>query len=245
MSESNVESLEKLVHDATDDRTGWDAVDFCNTDFGDSHTEQEARQLERLVLAGRGKVWRVDDPREVAHAMSEAQLGRSTFVAKEARLTVRFNPGAVKSYRLIGHEAHAVGGLVSGPLEASFQLGDASTALFELELKPNGSDRVAEVTLAWKDPTKTGQPVRLQQVVRRLQFVTKFEQAPRSLQMAAIAGATAEILRASPYISSESDALASVLKLADRLDPSLADNESLREFLGVVELAQRGGRARP
>ncbi len=250
MSESNVESLEKLVRDATDDRTGWDAVDLRNADlhnadFGDIHTEQDARQLERLVLAGRGKVWRAHDPREVAHAISEAQLGRSTLVAKEARLTVRFHPGAVKSYRLIGHEAHAAGGLVAGPLEASFQLGDASTALFELELKPTGSEEVAQVTLVWKDPTKTGRSVRQQWSVSRLQFVTTLERAPRSLQMAAIAGATAEILRASPYISSESGTLAGVLKVADGLDPSLADNDSLREFLGMVELARQSGRARP
>jgi len=51
---------------------------------------------------------------------------------------VTFNPAAVSRYRLIGHELNTDGGLSGASLQEDLRSGQAATALYEVELKPDG-----------------------------------------------------------------------------------------------------------
>jgi hypothetical protein len=72
-----------------------------------------------------------------------------------------------------------------------------------------------------------------------LQFAPTFAEAPLSLQAAAIAAQTGEVLKGSPFAEVRNRGLAEVKNLALRVHPRLRDQESYRGFVSFVEAAER------
>jgi Ca-activated chloride channel family protein len=196
-------------------------------------------QLNRFAAAAGGKAKSADGFDSLRLALLESLTGRGTVVATEAQLRVKFNPEAVASYRLIGHEP--TGGLVPASLTAELRAEQAATALFEVVLHPSGTGEVGVAELVWRDAA-TGRAEQRSQRISRLQFATSLAEAPISLQAAAIAAETAEILRGSHYAPAATHTLARVLEQADRVHPALQRQPEFAELMKLVELAEGAGR---
>lgn len=197
-------------------------------------------QLENFATAGNGRVHRASDAQQVTWAMREILTGKSQRVARDVRLKVTFQPAAVLQYRLLGHEAAAVAGLLPATPEADFHSGQSATALYEVWLRPKGGDEVAQVELSWLDDD--GQPRR--SVVRKLtrrMFAPALAGAPDSLVAAAVVAEVAEVLRQSPFatLPPNPGSLARIGELIGQIDTRLRTRPAFSEFVGMLERAQK------
>lgn len=205
--------------------------------------------LVNLTRVTDGLVRPVQSAEEIQWSLVETLTGDPSLVASEARLQVQFNPKAVAAYRLIGHEAIAVGGLLPAAVESDLRVGQEATVLFEVWLYPNDEDDVGVVKLRWSDP-RNGRPHRLpERRISRIQFATSLEGAPICLQAAAVAAETGEILRQSFDFAVPSQnvyhyrpkprSLEQVLSTARQVNPRLAERADFRRFVSLVERAGR------
>lgn len=200
---------------------------------------QTLPQLEQFAQAGGGKVRRAANPDQVCWALLEAMSGKSQMIAADVRLSVTFNPKTVLEYRLLGHEPSALAGVLPGQVETDFFAGQSATALYEVRLAATGGQDIATVELQWKPPAEDkGQQITRK--VTRKEFAPVFVQAPSSLQAAALAAQTAEILRRHPRTLRTPRPLSGVLEMAKQVQSELYRRPSFVEFLSVVEDAESG-----
>jgi len=201
---------------------------------------QADRQLAGFARAGAGAMHRAINADEIRWKLVEIISGRSLLVAAGARLKVTFNPKAVLAYRLLGHEAKAMAGLMPANTEADFHAGQSGSVLYELRLNPGAAKEVAAVELSWRPPDGSSTQRRtVIRKVRRGRFGSSFVQAPPSLQEAALVAQTAEVIRRSPFARTPRGArrLAAVLELAEVVDTGLHQRPNFVEFLSLVEQA--------
>lgn len=176
------------------------------------------------------------------HVQAGKNSEKAPVAAAQTRLTVRFNPQAVASYRLCGHEPTRVEGeLPTAGLD--LPPGAAATAVYELQFRSDTEAEVAVATLEWTDPA-SGTPRSQRSSIRRSQFAPRIEQAPAALRLAGLATAAGEILRKSPYAASISPA--AMLELARQgataASPSQANPKQANpaeEFRKLVEIFER------
>ena len=232
------EKIEQQLDDAVQRGILLDVIDLGQEREADSQWADFAR-------SGGGRVHRASNAEQLRWALWEIVSGQSQLVAADARLKVAFNPRAVLEYRLLGHEAKAMAGLMPAHPEADFHAGQSATALYEIRLGPGGPQEVAAVELTWREPGR-GKPQMASSRVRRGQFGSSFVGAPLSLQEAALVAEAAEVLRQSPYAVSFGDSpslgLTRVLQLAGQADTRLYQRPSFVDFVVLVEQATR---ARP
>jgi Ca-activated chloride channel family protein len=204
--------------------------------------EEPDPQLADFARSGGGKAHRATNGDQVRWALLEIVTGQSQLVAADARLKVTFNPKTVLEYRLLGHEAKAMAGLMPAHPEADFHTGQSATALYEIRLRKNGSQDVAAVELTWREPGSS-KPRRLTRTVRRGQFGSSFTEAPLALQEAALVAQTAEVLRRSPYAVNSggppSLGLASVLQLVGHVDSRLYERPTFVRFVSLLDQAAK------
>ena len=153
-------------------------------------------------------------------------------VAENVRLSVRFNPQAVKSYRLCGHEPTRLEGPHFVPA-CDLSAGQAATVVYELELYGAADAEIATVALEWRDAASDAPQVRTRSV-RSHEIAAPLGKADESVQLAALAVAAAEILRRSPFAEPISPAEMLALARAAR-----AGAERPQEFKPWIELFER------
>jgi len=211
-----------------------------------SEDEGPDRQLAALVRSGGGRIHRATNAEQLRWALDEVLSGRSQRVADDVKLTVTFDPKVVAAYRLFGHEAKPVDGLVPARLEADFHSGQSAMVLYEVQLKQGGGTAVAEVELVWHEPnsqgpSSQGRQHRLVRTIRRKQFASSWEKTPIWLQAATVAAEAVEVLRESPFarIPPQGPPLASVLELARYVDARLYENPDFAAFVSVLERAEK------
>jgi len=212
------------------------AVRGAHLDIIDLRMSQRDDLLAKLADNGGGRRFVAGDADAVYRTLAELVSGRSALMAQAASLKVRFNPGAVKRYRLLGHEADTLGGLAAGPLEFDLLAGQAASALYELELKRSADDEVAQVELAWKDPASGRRRV-VRQRISRLQVATSIWESPVSLQRAAVAAEAAEVLRESKFAPQTAAGLEFVLQHVAELPPHVRDDAAFARLVRLVEFA--------
>ena len=155
---------------------------------------------------------------------------------------------AVAAYRLMGHEATAMGGLLPGSAQCDLHVGQEATVLFEVWLYPNDEDDIAEVHLSWVDATSGQSRQARPQRISGIQFATSFEGSPVSLQAAAIAAETAEILRQSFNFAvtapnsyrygPKPSTFGNVIDAAGRVNAKLAERPSFQRLVRLIEEAE-------
>ena len=201
-------------------------------------------QLAEFAEAGCGRIHRASTASEVRWALLELVTGKSQVTAADVQLKVTFDPKTVLAYRLMGHEAPAMAGLLPAHPAADFHAGQSATALYEIRFRPDAAQDVATVELTWRETGPQSREHRLVQKIQRSQFAASITQAPLSLQAGALAAETAEILRDSPFVQNRRSAgsVSRVLEMASLLDSRLRMQPSMVDFLAVV---QRAASARP
>lgn len=137
---------------------------------------------------------------ELGRALREALWDQSQVVAAGARLTVKFDPATVARYRLVGHEATAVAGLLPATAATDLYVRDTAVVLFELELEPAGAvSELAHARVSWQNPAD-GRQADVDQPISRRQIAATFREAALPLQAATVAALSAELLRNSYYV---------------------------------------------
>ncbi len=196
-----------------------------------------------------GMIRAVQSGEQICWSLVETLTGDPSLVASEAKLHVEFNPKAVAAYRLIGHEATSVGGLLPASVESDLRVGQEATVLFEVWLYPNDEDDVASARLQWNNPD-SGEPQRARtQRISRIQFATSFEGSAICLQAATIAAETGEILRQSFNFAVPSPGvyryrpkprnLQEVLAITRHVNPRLRIRPDFRRLVSLLESARR------
>jgi len=174
---------------------------------------------------------------QMALAAHEHWTGTPATVAKAVSLRIAFNPKAVTSYRLIGHEAVTLTGDAADPLKIDLAAGQTATCMFEFWLKPKGEGDIGSSELVWHDP-KNGTPRRTVRPIRKEQVFATFADSPAWLQQGVVAARTAEFLRGSYYIPN-SRRLGQLLDLANSADAELFKSAEYRDLLRLIEQASR------
>lgn len=205
--------------------------------------------LVNLTRVTDGLVRSVKSADQIQWSLVETLTGDSSLVASEAKLHVQFNPKAVAAYRLIGHEATEVGGLLPAAIESDLRVGQEATVLFEVWLYRNDEDDVGVVKLQWTDPDSGRLENLPDRRISRIQFATSIEGAPICLQAAAIAAETGEILRQSFNFAVPSQNtyhyrpkprnLERVLMTTRHVNPRLADRGDFQRFVSLIERASQ------
>jgi hypothetical protein len=236
--------VEQLLHAAAEDGHRIEILDVRQEETVDGQLNRIASAADTPSADSSGVVDHSPTASSIRWSLLDIARRRSHTVATDARMKVTFKPDAVAMYRLLGHEATSVAGLMNTTVEAELRSGEAATGLFEVALKPGGGETVATVELSWRD-ADTGQLRTAQQSISRLQFAPSFYEAPQSLQMAALAAETAEILRDSYFAPPNSHSLSAVAELAGHLSPRFRDRPSFARLMTLVEQAQRSATAKP
>jgi Ca-activated chloride channel family protein len=231
LSPDTAETLGELMGDLRTRGLQWTIIDL-------SEGVEPDAQLLALGRASQASFHRAQEQEACRWLVTEELLGRSTVLASDVSLTVTFDPRAVASYRLIGHEPSRLAGLAPAEVTLDLHAGEVAGGVIEIWLRPNSHDDVAVATVQWREPA-TGEIQKKQRRISRLQFASSFAEAPLALQAAAIAAATGEALKQSPFLEPRARGLEHVRQLAGRVNPRLAEQEGYRQFVSLIEAAER------
>lgn len=235
------DQIDQILLDAVRQGYRLEVVDVRADETLDAQLNQLAAAGSRDIRpldASLGVVRHAGTSDRIRWALVDAVTGQSQLVAADATMKVTFKPDAVSMYRLMGHEATSVINLASLTIEADLRSGEAATGLFEVALKPDGGDTVAIVEVTWRDPA-SGKMQTTRQTISRFQFAPSFLEAPLSLQLAALAAETAEVLRDSYFAPPSTHSLGHVAELSRQLSPRLRSRPSFARLLSLVDSAQR------
>ncbi len=194
----------------------------------------DASQFESLHDAG-AEVRSAQSSLQLHQHLLEALRDRDQIVAEAAMLTVRFDPRSVAAYRLIGHGSTPGGGWNSAAIETTLRSEQASGGLFEVWLRPGKENHVADVKLQYRSHA-TGKTLQHSQRIGRRSFVSTFDEAAPSLQIACIAAETAEVLRDSYFVESNRS-LAWILDNTPYLNPQLKERPEFERLHDLIRRA--------
>ncbi len=195
--------------------------------------------LEQLADRGNGFYTYINDRTDAERVFGSELAGTLITVARDARVQVEFNPGAVARYRLLGYENRAMADPdFNNPAADAGEVGagHSVTALFEIEPTWAPSSDLGTVRLHWIDPD-TGARRELTRAIVGSDFATDFGSAGPSFRLAATVAGMAELLRESPYATSFN--LADVAREAESLDASFDGRQDVRLFVQLAESAAR------
>lgn len=193
--------------------------------------------LEQLADDGDGFYAYVNDRDEALRLFTEDLTGSLQAVALDARAQVEFDPDAVAAYRLVGYENRAVDDrdFTDDSVDAgAIGAGHDVTALYALRLRDDvGRDDVlATVRLRWTDPEQGGADD-LAADVRFGDLARGFGRTEPTFRRDAIVAATAEVLRASPWMARTS--LRDVADVAFREAETLPATDQVHDFLDLLD----------
>jgi len=194
-------------------------------------------QFAGFAQSAGGRTCRAASADQICWALLEGMTGKSQLIARDVGLKVTFNPKTVLEYRLLGHEASAIAGLMPDHPEADFFAGQSATALYEVRLTPTGGQDVATVELTWQ-PLGEGTRQQTTRTVRRKEFAAALVQSPASLQAAALVAETAEILRGVRAVRAP-HTFGHVLELARGVHSELSRQPAFAEFVLMLQQAEK------
>lgn len=170
----------------------------------------------------------------------EVKTGTLQTVAEDARVRVEFAPAAVARWRLIGYENRDVpdGRFRDNTVDAGeIGAGHSVTALYEVQLTPQASGKIASLHLRYRVPV-TGE---LRETVRDLrvsELVADWKNASPGFRLASLVVEFAETLRG----SSHAEDLRKILRRAQQVAGEMAGRPhgaDVAEFARLVEEAAR------
>ncbi len=195
--------------------------------------------MEQLADHGDGFYAYVDTITEAERLFVYELPSTLQVIARDARIQVEFNPGVVRSYRLIGYENRDMADeeFRDDDVDAGeIGLGHSVTALYEIKLweEASSTDPAITVYVRYENPD-TGETLEQNHSISWGEFAGTFKEAPPRFQLAAVVTEYAEVLRHS-YWAKESS-LDDVLAQARRVAEYFPEDEDVAEFLQLVERA--------
>ena len=131
--------------------------------FGTGNTKDDT--MEGLADKGNGQYGYIDSDREADKVFVEGLSGTLVTIAKDVKLQLEFNPGAVKSYRLIGYENRVMAAQdFNNDLKDSGDLGAGHNVVALYEIDPARGGVIHDP--AKTEPTLKYQPQPQQEATR-------------------------------------------------------------------------------
>jgi Ca-activated chloride channel family protein len=193
--------------------------------------------LERLADRGDGNYAYVDTYEEARRVMVDDLVSTMQVIALNAKIQVDFNADVVVRYRLIGYENRAVAdqdfrndSVDAGEIGA----GHSATAIYAVQFRPGASGRIATLQLRWEDPDSRAVH-EINGNFNTWDLSPSFEAASPRYQLSVVVTQFAEILRGSPWASTEQ--LRMLSQMAYRLTETLPGDEDVRELAHLISLA--------
>jgi Ca-activated chloride channel family protein len=189
--------------------------------------------MEQLADKGDGNYSYIDSEEQARRVFSEQVGGLLEVIARDVKIQVEFDPGAVKEYRLIGYENRDIADhdfrndeVDAGEIGA----GHSVTAIYDVVLK---STTTSPVTVRVRHKSPLGD--RAEEAAFGMDpraIARSFEEAPADLRFAAAVAGFGERLKQSPY------ARGVRMAWVQRVAAAAAEGD---EQLGFVDLARRAG----
>ncbi|MHC5079531.1 MAG: vWA domain-containing protein [Planctomycetota bacterium] len=193
--------------------------------------------MEQLGDKGNGHYAYIDTLEEAKQVFGEGITGTLQVIARDVKIQVAFDPGQVRSYRLLGYENRDVAdrafrddSVDGGEVGA----GHSVTALYEVKLWGEKEGPLARVHVRYRDPDE--------EEVREAaasfwtsNLVSRYESTTPEFRLAAVVARFAEVLRGSYWAMGTT--LADVRRMAEDLPFSLTGDRKVREFQALVTQA--------
>ncbi|MCC6527203.1 MAG: von Willebrand factor type A domain-containing protein [Polyangiaceae bacterium] len=215
-------------------------ITLSTVGFGAGNYRDEV--MERLADAGDGNYSYVDSPRQARRVFVDQLDATLRVVARDVKVQVELDPGAVASYRLLGYENRAVADhdfRVDAVDGGEVGMGHAATALYDVVFAETELATDAPwltVRLRYKPPEGSERAVERALPVGRESLARAGDALPADYRFAVAAAGFAEVLRASPYAAHWT--LARVAELAASVDDG---SEDRRELVELTERARALG----
>lgn len=170
--------------------------------------------------------------RQVPRRAGNDTTGTPQAIAQEARAQVEVDPRVVSYWRLLGYE-NPDAAIDAGKMSA----GDAVTALYELELRPDAprSATLAVLHLRWR-PADGGKFQEIHQPLHGSAVAKTWESASRGFRLATVVGRFAEVLRGSYWAKqgAHGDDLAELARRAAQVSEDWPRQERVAELVSLI-----------
>jgi Ca-activated chloride channel family protein len=197
--------------------------------------------MEQLANKGDGRYAYIDSLDEAERVLVEELTGTLQTIARDAKVQVEWNPGAVESYRLLGYENRDIADerfrddtVDAGEIGA----GHSVTALYEIELRPGvpRGQTLGTLRLRWESP-ETEKVSEIERDLKLSDLAGSWNQASPALRLAATVAEYAELLKGS-YWAKDGD-LDRVAREAREAAAKFRGDDDVEDFANLASRAAR------
>lgn len=234
LGNANPDSLAKLVTQIRDSGIAFDAAGISAQDLNDE-------VLEALTRQGDGRYYLLDSAEAIGEGFAAQIAGALRPSAQNVKVQVEFNPQRVGRYKLLGFEKHRLNkeDFRNDKVDAAeMAAAEAGVAVYQYEIKPNGSGDVGSVSVRFRD-LSTGQMVENRWPIPYESNTPRLDQAEPSMQLAASAALFAAKLSGGPLADSVD--LAELQKLLSKLSEQCASQPRVQQLRNMIEQAKAIG----
>lgn len=231
LGDANPESLAKLVTQLRDNGIAFDAAGICEQDLNDE-------VLETLTRQGDGRYYLIDSAEAASQSFASQIAGALRPSAQNVKVQVEFNPKRVGRYKLLGFEKHRLSkeDFRNDQVDAAeMAAAETGVAVYQFEIKPNGSGDVGSVSVRFRD-LSTSQMVERRWPIPYETNAASLEHSGASMQLAASAALFAAKLAGGPL--SDSIDLAPLQKLLSNLSDQCANQPRVQQLRTMIEQAR-------
>ena len=195
--------------------------------------------LEALARKGDGRYYFLDKPEDADANFVRQLAGALRPAARNVKVQVKFNPDRVTRYRLSGFEKHRLKkeDFRDDSVDAAeMAAAEAGSALYLVQVKPEGQGPVGEVFVRFQD-TASGEMVERSWTIPHRPTAPRLDESNPSLQLAACAGLLAEKLKGGPAGAPVD--LGELVPVANSLRGGcFAKNERVQQLADMIQQAR-------
>ena len=232
LGNANPESLSKLVIQMRDSGIAFDAAGISAQDLNDE-------VLEALTRQGDGRYYLLDSAAAAGDSFAAQIAGALRPSAQNVKVQVEFNPQRVGHYKLMGFEKHRLNkeDFRDDKVDAAeLAAAEAGVAVYQYEIKPNGSGDVGSVSVRFRD-VATGQMIENRWPIPYESNTARLDQAEPSMQLAATSALFAAKLAGGPLADSVD--LPSLQNLLTKLPAPFANQPRVQQLRTMIDQASK------
>lgn len=235
LGNANPDSLSKLVIQMRDSGIAFDAAGISAQDLNDE-------VLEALTRQGDGRYYLLDSAAAASDSFAAQIAGALRPSAQNVKVQVEFNPQRVGHYKLMGFEKHRLNkeDFRDDKVDAAeLAAAEAGVAVYQYEIKPNGSGDVGSVSVRFRD-VATGQMIENRWPIPYESNTARLDQAEPSMQLAATSALFAAKLAGGPLADSVD--LPSLQKILTTLPAPFANQPRVQQLRTMIHQATTMGK---
>ena len=230
LGNANPESLAKLVTAMRDAGIAFDAAGISAQDLNDE-------VLEALTRQGDGRYYLLDSAESIGEKFASQIAGALRPSAQNVKVQVEFNPQRVGRYKLLGFEKHRLNkeDFRNDKVDAAeMAAAEAGVAVYQYEIKPNGTGDVGSVSVRFRD-VSTGKMIENRWPIPYESNSPNLDQAEPSMQLAASAAMLAAKLSGGPL--GDSVDLTLLQKMLAKLPEECTSQPRVQQLRTMIEQA--------